>query len=108
MCTLDEFQDILKIASKDILDKMRSVMQHHNSVTYIFLGSIETITTKIFEQKASPFFHFATIVNLPPPDVDELYTYSINVFEQKKIKCTNLKYLLEYLGGHPDYSHQVL
>ena len=107
-CVFDEFQDILKIASKDILDKSRSVMQHHNNITYIFLGSIETIMTKIFEHKSSPFFHFATIVDLPPLDVDELYAYSAKVFEQKNIQCEHLRYLLEYLNGHPDYSLQVL
>lgn len=104
----DEFQDILKIASTDILDKSRSVMQHHNCITYIFLGSIETIMTKIFEHKSSPFFHFATIVELPPLDVEELYSYSIEAFHKKNIECDSLKYLLEYLGGHPDYSLQVL
>jgi len=105
---LDEFQDILKIASKDILDKSRSVMQHHNNITYIFLGSIESIMTQIFEQKSSAFFHFSTIVELPPLDVDELYIYSNKVFKNKDIRCDGLKYLLEYLGGHPDYSLQVL
>ncbi len=104
----DEFQDILKISSKDILDKSRSVMQHHNNITYIFLGSIETIMTKIFENKSSPFFHFATIIELPPLDVNELYKYSFDVFNQKNIKIPSLKYLLEYLEGHPDYSLQVL
>ncbi|MDQ7045224.1 MAG: hypothetical protein Q9M32_04840 [Sulfurimonas sp.] len=105
---LDEFQDILKIASSEILDKSRSVIQHHNNITYIFLGSIETIMTKIFERKASPFFHFATIVELPPLDVDELHTYSNNIFNKKNIKCDSLKHLLKYLNGHPDYSLQVL
>lgn len=105
---LDEFQDILKISSKDILDKSRSVMQHHNNITYIFLGSIETIMTKIFEHKSSPFFHYAVIVELPPLDIDELFKYSNNVFSKKGIKIPSLRYLLEYLGGHPDYSLQVL
>jgi len=105
---LDEFQDILKITSNDILDKARSVMQHHNNITYIFLGSIESIMTKIFEHKVSPFFHFATIVELPPLEVDELYDYSARVFKDKSIEIDSLKYLLEYLGGHPDYSLQVL
>jgi hypothetical protein len=105
---LDEFQDILKISSKDVLNKARSVMQHHNNITYIFLGSIETIMTKIFEQKSSPFFHFATIIQLPPLDIDELYQYSNNVFKQKDIKIPSLKHLLRFLGGHPDYSLQVL
>ena len=105
---MDEFQDILKISSKDILDKSRSVMQHHTNITYIFLGSIETIMTKIFEHKSSAFFHFATIVDLPALDVEELYNYSANVFKQKGIECQTLRYVLEYLNGHPDYSLQVL
>ncbi len=105
---LDEFQDILKISSNDVLDKSRSVMQHHKNITYIFLGSIETIMTKIFEKKSSAFFHFASIVDLPPLDIDELYIYSKRVFDKKSIKVHSLRYLLEYLGGHPDYSLQVL
>jgi len=68
-CVFDEFQDILKIASNDILDKTRSVLQHHTNVTYIFLGSIESIMTKIFESKSSAFFHFAKIIALPPLDI---------------------------------------
>ena len=64
--------------------------------------------TKIFEHKVSPFFHFATIVELSPLEVDELYDYCARVFKDKSIEIDSLKYLLEYLGGHPDYSLQVL
>jgi len=104
----DEFQDILLLANKDILDKARSVMQHHNNITYIFLGSIESIMSKIFENKSSPFFHFATILDLPPLDIDELYQYSIKIFNKEKIQLQNLKDILIYLNGHPDYSIQFL
>jgi len=104
----DEFQDILTITSYDILDKTRSVMQHHNHITYIFLGSIESIMTKIFEHKSSAFFHFAIIVELPPLDVEELYQYSVDVFKQKNIEVEGLKEVLEFFKGHPDYSLQFL
>ena len=105
---MDEFQDILKIASKDILDKTRSVIQHHTNITYIFLGSIESMMTQIFESKRSPFFHFAKIIKLPPLDVDELYNYSYEKFKEKNIVCKDLKHVINFLGGHPDYSMQVL
>ena len=105
---IDEFQDILQVATSDILDKMRSTIQHHESVTYIFLGSIESIMTKIFEHKTSPFFHFSSIVELPPLDIEELYLYSNQVFRKKGIKVDSLKHLLNFLQGHPDYSLQVL
>jgi len=104
----DEFQDILKIASIDILDKSRSVMQHHNNITYIFLGSIESIMTKIFEHRTSAFFHFATIVELPPLDIKELLNHSNKVFKIKSIEVHGLEDAIEYLHGHPDYSLQLL
>ena len=105
---LDEFQDILNIATDEILIKSSSVMKQHENITYIFLGSMETIMTKIFEYRTSPFFPFVTIVSLLPLDIDELYEYSILQFKNKGIKCESLRYLLDYLGGHPDYSLQVL
>ncbi len=105
---MDEFQDILKIANKDILDKTRSVIQHHTNITYIFLGSIESMMTQIFESKSSPFFHFAKIIKLPPLDINELYSYSYEKFKEKNIVCDDLKYIINFLGGHPDYSMQVL
>lgn len=107
-CVFDEFQDILKIADKDILDKTRSVLQHHKNVTYIFLGSIETIMTQIFENKKSAFFHFAKIIALPPLDIDELLEYTEKAFSDINIKCDELMRYLEFLGGHPDYSMQFL
>lgn len=105
---LDEFQDILEMADKSILDKTRSVMQHHTHITYIFLGSIESMMRSIFEIKNSPFFHFSSIIELPPLDIDELFIYANGVFKSKRISCPRLEEFLIYLGGHPDYSLQFL
>jgi len=107
-CVFDEFQDILKIANNDILDKTRSVLQHHTNVTYIFLGSIESIMTKIFENKSSAFFHFTKIIELPPLNIEELYQYADSVLKEKDIVCKNLYEYISFLGGHPDYSMQFL
>ena len=105
----DEFQDILRISDNFILEQLRSIMQHHEKVTYIFLGSIETIMTKIFEDKTSSFFHFARVMQLEGLDIKELYEYTRNVFDSLDVKYDNsLIMLLEFLKGHPDYSMQVL
>lgn len=105
----DEFQDILRIADKFILEQLRSVIQHHQNVMYIFLGSIETIMTKIFEDKKSSFFHFARVLPLGGLDVKELYDYSKKVFDSIGVKYDDsLNNLLIFLEGHPDYSSQVL
>lgn len=105
----DEFQDILRIADSFILEQLRSVMQQHENVTYIFLGSIETIMTKIFEDKTSSFFHFARVMSLAGLDIEELYAFTKNVFDDLDVKYDESLYnLLCFLQGHPDYSSQVL
>lgn len=106
---LDEFQDILRLCDDFILEQIRSVIQHHEAVTYVFLGSIESIMTRIFSSKASPFFHFARIMSLEGLDIDELYEYTKRVFDKHNIKYDDsLLKLLKFLQGHPDYSAQVL
>jgi hypothetical protein len=50
---LDEFQDIFRINSA--LDRMlRSVIQTHKNINYVFMGSSESMIREIFEKKDSP------------------------------------------------------
>jgi len=106
---MDEFQDILGIAKPKILDQMRSVIQHHQNVTYIFLGSIESIMDKIFSSKSSAFFHFARIIDLGGLDIDELSTYTKKFFSQHAMLFDeSLDILIGYLEGHPYYSIKTL
>jgi hypothetical protein len=58
-----EFQYILQLSELKLLDKMRSVMQHHESVTYIFHGESNSMD-QIFQSYISPFFHFARPLEL--------------------------------------------
>lgn len=106
---MDEFQDILGIAKPKILDQMRSVIQHHQNVTYIFLGSIESIMNKIFSSKASAFFHFARIIDLGGLDINELSNYTKTFFTQHSMSFDDsLDTLISYLEGHPYYSIKTL
>lgn len=106
---LDEFQDILRISDDFILEQIRSIIQHHEAVTYVFLGSIESVMTKIFSSKASPFFHFAKIMTLEGLDIDELFAYTSSLFSKNNITFDDsLLNTLKFLNGHPDYSIQVL
>jgi len=105
----DEFQDILTLADKSILKQTRSILQHHQHVTYIFLGSIESIMNSIFSDKKSPFFHFSRIIELDGLDIDELINFCNNFFKEKNIKTTPfLDDILRFLEGHPYYSMKTL
>lgn len=59
----DEFQEIKRIG--DNLDRfLRSVIQHHKNINYVFLGSQESLIREIFEKKKSPFYHFGYLLPL--------------------------------------------
>ena len=105
----DEFQEILDLADDSVLDKLRAVAQHHENLTYVFLGSIESIMSKIFEKKSSPFFHFAQIMKLPPLDIDEVREAAHEAFGSIGISdFGSLDKMIEFYGGHPDYTMQAL
>ena len=105
----DEFQDILMITNKNILDKLRSVIQHHQNVTYIFLGSIESIMNKIFSSKSSPFFHFVRIIELDGLDTNELKDFCRDFFNNQEITYDEFLFdMIDYLKGHPYYTIKTL
>ena len=60
---LDEFQDIDRI-QKGLDRTLRSIMQNHQNINYIFLGSQESMMREIFEKKKSPFYHFGQLMYL--------------------------------------------
>ncbi len=105
----DEFQDILMIADNKILDRLRSVIQHHQNVTYIFLGSIESIMNKIFSSKTSAFFHFARIIELDSLNTKELKDFCRDFFKEQKISYDDFLFnIIDYLEGHPYYTMKTL
>lgn len=106
----DEFQDITILYEKNILETLRSIAQHHESITYVFLGSIESIMTEIFENRSSPFFHFASVIQLGGLDIEELFSYTQEQFDKKNIKYDKqmLYKTILFLQGHPEYSAKVL
>lgn len=102
----DEFQDIKRLScdNGDILEVLRGTLQHLDFLHSIFLGSIESIMTDIFENKKSPFFNYCRKMNLEPFDIEELSKDLVSAFGEKKIVFENDTILLDVLkrlGGHP-------
>ena len=109
----DEFQDIKRLECEegDILEVLRGTLQHKKWIHSIFLGSIESIMTKIFENRRSPFFNYCRKFSLEPFDIDELSKELISAFRKKRMVFENekdLKELLKRLGGHPANTMQTM
>ncbi len=75
----DEFQEARHI-DKGLLSQLRSIMQHHGNVNYVFLGSHESAIKDIFESRKSPFYHFGMIQVLDKiPEKDFLEYLSVGL-----------------------------
>lgn len=76
----DEFQDILNLKDVSItLAVLRSKVQFHTEIPYIFAGSVRNKMDEIFNHPGSPFFKSAITVN-----VEELYRKIFSEFLREK------------------------
>ncbi len=81
---------------------MRSVIQLHKNVSYIFAGSQETLMNEIFISLKGAFYRFGIIYKLSEldiPDVLEFFKSNLIKVEQEAIN-----YIIENFKGHPYYT----
>ncbi|MDR1739394.1 MAG: ATP-binding protein [Bacteroidales bacterium] len=103
----DEFQEIMSLSSH-LSKQLRAVIQHHQNVNYVFLGSMESMMIEIFERKKSPFYHFGHLMTLKKIPYNDFYEYLQT--RLKKITNQNNKLsteILEFTDSHPYYTQQL-
>ena len=104
----DEFQEIRSIDK--FLDKqLRSIIQVHQCVNYVFMGSQESLMQEIFERKKSPFYHFGTLQTLdviPYSDFEEFLKAGFSLLHKRKATAI-AKNILLLTRQHPYYTQML-
>ena len=103
----DEFQEIKRI-NPELMRQLRSVMQYHKLINYIFLGSQESLIKEIFEKKKSPFYHFGMILHLgkiPEPDFTEYLEKRLLSVNENATEIA--RQIIGYTRCHPYYTQQL-
>lgn len=103
----DEFQEVVNF-DKKILSHLRSVMQYHKNLNYIFLGSQESMIYEIFEKKKSPFYHFGLVLRLkkiPEKDFRNFLNEGFSYLTSNTAKITDE--ILAITDCHPYYTQQL-
>ena len=104
---LDEFQEIIRFG-KGIDRKLRSIMQLHQNINYVFLGSQESMMREIFEKKKSPFYHFGLLLPLTKIEKTHFRAYinaGMSGICSHPEKITDE--VLDFTDGHPYYTQQL-
>jgi len=104
---LDEFQEIFRINNG--LDRiMRSVMQLHKNINYIFLGSSESLIREIFEKKKSPSYHFGALMTIDKISEELFKAFLMEKFLTITVEAEVLSdRILEMTESHPYYTQQL-
>lgn len=103
----DEFQDIKKIG-KDLDHYLRSYMQHHKNINYVFLGSQESFIREVFEKKKSPFYHFGFLFPMGKIPRSEFKSYLVSRFKKIPSKQDAVaESILNITHSHPYYTQQL-
>lgn len=103
----DEFQEIGNI-DKNLYSQLRSIMQYHQHINYLFLGSQESLIRDIFEKKNSPFYHFGLLMTL-----NKISAGDFSIYLEERFQSITKHYgriaqaILEITTCHPYYTQQL-
>ena len=78
---LDEFQEVEGLLPNDRFERvMRSVIQRHSNVSYIFLGSRYHMLKRMFTDHNRPFYKSELTILLDKPPVEESVRFVVSRF----------------------------
>jgi hypothetical protein len=107
----DEFQEVKDLMPNDGFERiMRSAIQSHRNVSYIFLGSRYHMLRRMFTDHNRPFYKSAVTILLDKPPVEESIRFVVDRFasagksiardaaESLVAKAENIPYFVQQIG----------
>jgi len=106
---LDEFQQIAEYKSDTAERRLRSAIQHHGEIAYVFLGSRKHLIQKMFLDKQRPLYRSAAHYQLQPIAANHWIPFIRGKFLQsaKNISDAQIKKLCMFTEGHPFYTQHL-
>ena len=85
----DEFQEIEKLNGENFEKLLRSVIQFHENISYVFMGSKTHLLLNMFSRQNRAFYKFGKLVKIKKIDKKEFKEYIINRFSEGEFDCMN-------------------
>lgn len=108
---MDEFQEVSELLPNDQFERvMRSVIQSHKNISYIFLGSRYHMLRRMFTDRNRPFYKSAIAMMLDKPPFEESVDFVVSRFASGGVvishevaaqivkKIDNIPYYIQQLG----------
>lgn len=105
----DEFQQILEYGNDQVERKLRSVIQHHDQVGYLFLGSRKHLIQKMVLDRQRPLFGAGGRYPLGPIAEEHWQPFIRRRFADadKRVEDQHIHHICEMTQGHPFYTQHL-
>jgi len=103
---IDEFQQIVNYPEKNVEALLRTQIQQHNSINFIFSGSNKHILSSMFSQYGRPFYQSSDIMNLGRISKNIYSEFIVNHFAKYK-RSIEIELVNEVLDDYDCYTFYV-
>lgn len=105
----DEFQQVLEYPSDMVERRLRSVIQKHRDVSYVFLGSRKHLLQKMFLDRSRPLYRAAGHYPLGSIETRHWIPFIGKKFREgeRPIADGEIRRLCELTEGHPFYTQHL-
>jgi len=101
----DEFQEITTLNGESFERLLRSGIQHHQNVSYLFLGSRTHLLKDMFNNRNRAFYHAAMLMNIGVIEKPHSVDFLIRRFARDEIDISekSASYIVDKVYGIPYY-----
>ncbi len=106
---MDEFQASASLEENNTLKMMAERLEMHENVSYLFTCTSREFSRTCFEEKRSPFRHFAEIMRLGPIPEEPLRAFLIDRFSKAKGRLSDelAQIVADISGGYPSGAQEI-
>lgn len=106
---IDEFQQIGYYPEKNMEAILRTYVQKCSNANFIFSGSERHLITKMFSEKAHPFYNSADMMNLEVIPYDKYLEFAKSLFARfgKDVEDEAVRDVYDTFGGNTYYMQKV-
>ena len=106
----DEFQEVANYTEEGFEKRLRSFIQQHSNICYIFAGSQQHLITEMFNSNKRAFYKMAESFPLGKIETKHYIPWIQNLFRRKKVKLPTqlINAIIETFENHPMYIQNFL
>jgi len=106
----DEFQEVANYTEEGFEKRLRSLIQQHSKICYVFAGSQQHMITEMFNSNKRAFYKLAESFPLKKIETKEYIPWIQNLFRRKKLHLPAefVERIVETFENHPMYIQNLL